>query len=203
MNPSPLAIVVLAAGTGQRFGALKQLHTLDGQTLVRRAAQTALATACPVNVVTGAEAERVQAELADLRLELIHNPHWQRGMGFSLAVAVDALERQHPSLAAVMVVLADQALIRVQDLQAVLSEHEAHPDAIIVADHGASLLAPPCLFPAKYFAALKALDGDRGAKALIQQHREQLRSIAMPHAAVDIDTPEDLARAMRMLVAER
>lgn len=199
MSRSSLAIAVLAAGTGQRFGSLKQLQTLDGQTLIRRVAQTALANGHPVSIVTGAESERIQAELADLAPGLIHNPHWQRGMGHSLAVAVDALQRQFPALAAVMILLADQALIRVEDLQTMLREHAAHPEAIIVADHGAGMLAPPCLFPARYFPALMALDGDRGAKALIQQHREQVRCVDMPHAALDIDTPEDLARALEQL----
>ena len=186
--------VVLAAGTAKRYGSLKQLQELDGQSLIRRAAKTALATGTAVGIVTGAEAERVHAELADLPLRLIHNAQWQRGMGHSLACAVTELERTE--IEALLILLADQPLIRVQDLHKILSEHDAHPDAIIAADHGNGVLGPPCLFPARCFAELKLLDGDRGARALIQQHREAVRCVEMPHASMDIDTPEDLARAL-------
>ena len=191
--------VVLAAGTAKRFGSLKQLQILDGLSLVRRTAQTALASATPVSVVVGAEGDRVRAELAGLPLNVIHNPQWQRGMGHSLAHGIRALEQQHPEIEAVLILLADQPLIRVQDLQAVLGEHRAHPEAIVAADHGDEILGPPCLFTARYFEALKALDGDRGARALIQRHLEVVRLVDMPQASMDIDTPEDLARALEFL----
>ncbi|MGH8517768.1 MAG: nucleotidyltransferase family protein, partial [Panacagrimonas sp.] len=81
------------------------------------------------------------------------------------------------------------------DLRALLEEHAAHPDAIVAADHGGDTLGPPCLFPARDFPALVALDGDRGARVLLRQHPERVRRVSMPRAALDVDTPEDLARA--------
>ncbi len=46
----------------------------------------------------------------------------------------------------------------------------------------------------EFFAALEALHGDRGARALFHQHPERVQRVPMPEAAVDVDTPEDLAR---------
>lgn len=194
----PVAIILLAAGTSRRFGALKQLQELDGQTLLRRAARTALGTGCDVTLVTGAEHDRVSDTVRDLPLHRLHNPQWERGMGHSLALAVHALLGGTPKPSALLVLLADQPLLGTQDLQSVLDAHRAEPDRIIAADYG-ERLGPPCLFPALYFAQLAELDGDHGARGLIEQHRDQLRTIRMPHAALDVDTAEDLARAVHAL----
>lgn len=197
-----VAIILLAAGTARRFGALKQLQILEGQTLLRRAALTALATGAPVHVVTGADHERVQAELADLPLQQIHNQNWSLGMGQSLACAVRALAGADPAPHAVLVLLADQPLLRAADLQEILRLHLAYPASIIAAEHGAdhgAVLGPPCLFPAAFFPALAALDGDRGARGLIQDNRGTVITVPMPHAALDVDTPADLARAVLAL----
>lgn len=194
----PVAIILLAAGTSRRFGALKQLQELDGETLLRRAARTALSTGCEVTLVTGAEHDRISDAVQDLRLRRLHNPQWQRGMGHSLALAVHALMGGIVEPSALLVLLADQPLLSSQDLQSVLDAHRAEPDRIIAADYG-ERLGPPCLFPSRYFGELAALDGDRGARGLIEQHRDQLRTVPLPHAALDVDTPEDLARAAHAL----
>lgn len=55
-NVAPvIGLLLLAAGTSARLGEPKQLLRYEGQSLLRRAAQTALATACrPTVVVLGA-----------------------------------------------------------------------------------------------------------------------------------------------------
>lgn len=193
-----VVIVILAAGTARRFGALKQLQTIAGISLLRRAAQTALHTGLRVLIVTGAEPERVGAELHDLPLHLLHNPNWARGMGGTLALAARTLVAASPAPDAVLVLLADQPLVNSSDLAALLHEHQTHPTSIIAADYG-ERIGPPCLFPSAYFDALAALDGDHGARALLQANRDAVRALPMPHAALDVDTPEDLARAAAQL----
>lgn len=193
------AIVLLAAGRASRFGALKQLEALRGRSLVRRAAETALWTDLPVWVVTGADAERVAAEIDEMapqRLRVVHNPDWARGMGGSIACGVRAARAEASAL---IVMLADQPLVQARDLLELLDEHAADLGAIVAADHGDGVIGPPCLFPAADFDALAALEGDRGARALLGRHPDRVRRVAMPHAALDIDTPDDFARAVDAL----
>ncbi|SEQ83727.1 molybdenum cofactor cytidylyltransferase [Solimonas aquatica] len=191
MNPR-IHTLLLAAGQASRFGAPKQLLQLDGQSLVRRAAGAALAAGTQLTVITGAHAEAVEAELHDLPLRLLRNPQWQHGMGSSLALGAQSLLGDS-SLDAVLITLADQALVDAQALRALLSAHQADPQQIIAADHGETL-GPPCLFPARFLAELAALRGDRGARTLLQQHHDSLIRIVMPQAAIDIDTPQDWQR---------
>lgn len=193
-----IAIVILAAGTARRFGALKQLQCIEGRSLVRRAADAAIATGLPVHVVTGAEHEAVAAQLAGIAVGIAHNLEWTRGMGHSLAFGVRSVVTASPSPDAVLVMLADQPMVSAEDLAELVREHRAHPLAIVAADYG-ERLGPPCLFPAPHFEALMTLDGDQGARAVLHANRAAVRALPMPHAAVDVDTPEDLARAAAAL----
>lgn len=188
---NPVAVVLLAAGTSQRFGSLKQLEMFEGRSLVRRAAETAVATGLPVFVVTGSKAERVEAELDGLAVTCLRNVDWARGMGGSLSLGASVAG---PQASALMVMLADQPLVTVEDLRGVLDVHAAEPEAIVAAEYGEGVFGPPCLFPRRDFAALVALEGDRGARALLRQQAERVRRVAMPNAAFDVDTRADLGR---------
>jgi len=198
MNPARVCTLLLAAGEGRRYGALKQLERIDGVSLVRRAAQAALEAGTLLRVVTGAQAEQVEAGLRDLPLSFVRNAHWREGMGSSLASGARALLAQDDPPDAVLIALADQALVGAAELRLLLDEHARHPRAIIAADHG-TVLGPPCVFPAGDLGELAALQGDRGARALLQVHAARVRRVIMPQAAHDVDTADDLARAAAVL----
>jgi molybdenum cofactor cytidylyltransferase len=51
---------------------------------------------------------------------------------------------------------------------------------------------PPAIFPLCYFPQLIQLEGDKGAKALLYKHKENLQTVSLPNAIIDIDTKEDL-----------
>ena len=80
------AIILLAAGSSSRLGQPKQLLVFEGQTLLRRAVETAVAAAAtaPVVVVTGALHEELLPELAGLPVQVVCCQDWQAGMGASL-----------------------------------------------------------------------------------------------------------------------
>ncbi|WP_442800735.1 hypothetical protein [Shewanella sp. AS16] len=67
-------------------------------------------------------------------------------------------------------------------------------DADIPIDTGTSfdIFSPRCHFGAN--AELMTLNGDRGAKALLEQHHKsgERLLVPLPQAAIDIDTPADL-----------
>ena len=50
----------------------------------------------------------------------------------------------------------------------------------------------PAIFPRTSFRELAELRGDTGARALLRRNADRVVRVAMPSAAVDIDTPEDL-----------
>ena len=52
----------------------------------------------------------------------------------------------------------------------------------------------PVLWSRRYFAEMAGLDGDMGARHLLEEHADQLFETAMPDdgVLVDVDTPERL-----------
>jgi len=70
-NMPKVGLILLAAGQAQRMGLPKKLLAYDGASLLRRAAESALASACrPVVVVTGANDEQIAGQVADLPLRV-------------------------------------------------------------------------------------------------------------------------------------
>jgi len=188
-----IGIVLLAAGEASRFGSPKQAACLGGLPLVRRAAIAASQVGDVVAVVIGAHRATVERLLDGLPAMRSFNPHWQEGMGGSIAVGVASLLQTQPALSALIVSLADQPLVGEQQLRDLVTKHHAEPNAIVVASYE-GMLGPPCLFPVAYADELCALSGAHGARAILQRHPDRVIAIPMPQAALDIDTPADLTK---------
>lgn len=189
-----LAGLLLAAGGATRFGSPKVLATYRGESLVRRAAHL-LVPRCPagVHVVVGASAagvrEALAGEAASGSVALVDNPDWARGLSTSLVRGVAAL----PATAdAVLILLCDQPAITGGDLDALVAAWRVEP-ALIAAAGFSDRVGPPVIIPREFWPQLAALRGDQGARSLLEWHAEHT-TVVMPHAALDVDTPEDLAR---------
>lgn len=187
----PVGLILLAAGASTRLGQPKQLARYKGQTLLRRAAATAISSRCrPVVVVLGAQAERMQPELDGLAVSVIVNPEWQSGMASSLQTGLQALEE---GASGVAVILCDQPLLTVETLDALVDAWEA-ADAPLAACEYAGALGVPAVFGRQLFPELAALSGAEGAKKVIVRHAALAARVAFPGGAWDIDRPQDLKR---------
>jgi molybdenum cofactor cytidylyltransferase len=67
---------------------------------------------------------------------------------------------------------------------------------ITVASHYNGAPGVPALIEARYFQRLLKIAGDRGAGALLRSGIG-VRSVDWPEGAIDLDTPEDVARFIR------
>jgi len=184
-----VGVIVLAAGEAKRFGSAKLATKVDGVALVRRAAMAALAVGTQVVVVIGAHREAVETCITDLAVERVFNAQWMQGMGGSIACGMAKLAL---TVDAVLVMLADQPLIGAAELRRLIDAHAAAPEHIIAAQFE-NVLGPPCLFPRHCFAELAVLQGEHGARALLQRHAQCVEVLPMPAAGLDIDTPQDLS----------
>lgn len=189
-----LAGLLLAAGGATRFGSPKVLASFRGEPLVRRAASL-LIPRCPagVQVVVGESAAGVRdalaAELGNGSVALLDNPDWANGLSTSLVRGVAALS---PAADAVLILLSDQPVVTGDDLDGLVAAWQVEP-ALIAAAGFSDRLGPPVIIPRAFWPQLAALRGDQGARSLLEWHAEHT-TVVMPHAALDVDTPEDLAR---------
>ncbi len=91
----PIAGIILAAGESTRFGKPKQLLDWRGEPFVRVVAKTSLeAGLSPVIVVTGANAEQVEAAVQDLSVKIARNAEWKNGQSSSIKAGTELISRK-------------------------------------------------------------------------------------------------------------
>jgi molybdenum cofactor cytidylyltransferase len=189
-------VVILAAGTSSRMGQPKLLLEWQGKTLVRRAAEVALASgAAPVVLVTGPRDAEMRTELADLQVDVVHNPAYAQGMSTSLRAGVSALP---DSAAGAIIMLSDQPLLSssvISDLASALSES----GSVIVQPRYAGTPGNPVGFSRALFKELQNQEGDQGARELVRARRSDVHYVDFDDASLqrDIDTPEDFEALSR------
>ena len=189
-----VGLIVLAAGGSSRLGHPKQLLPYRGRTLLRHAAETALASACrPIVVVLGASADRLHPEVAALEVLVAENPDWEQGMGSSIRAGLVSLETSTPSLVGVVLMLCDQPLITPASLDALLQAHTDTGSPLVASEYGGAR-GVPAFFSRALFPELRALKNAQGAKPIIVRHEVEVIALALPAGIWDVDTAADYER---------
>jgi molybdenum cofactor cytidylyltransferase len=196
----PVAGVVLAAGTSSRMGENKLLFRLEGETLVRRAVQTAVSAGLePVIVVLGHEAERAVGELSGLEIEPVFNDDYALGIHTSLATGIGAVPAE--SCAAV-VMLADMPFVTDRMIGGLIERYRDSSSLAVVSDY-AGVQAPPTLYDRSLFGELRSAKGEGCGKQVLRRHEKETVAVSWPAAAMtDIDRPEDYERVASKLPKE-
>lgn len=185
-----LGAILLAAGGSRRLGRSKQMLEIEGEPLVLRQARLLLdLEPALVVVVTGAQGDEVSNLLAELPVKCIYNAEWARGMGASLACGVKAMPER---VRAAIVLLCDQWKVRGQDIENLATAWAQEPLAAVIADYGEAT-GPPAILPRAMFERLSRLQGDTGARRVLKSWKGRIIRLPMSDAAVDIDSPGDLA----------
>ena len=182
---STVEAIVLAAGRSRRMGADNKLTLLlEGKPVVAHAVDAVVGAGIVPVVVTGHDADAVREALTGRDVRFVHNAAFAAGMSTSLKAGLSALD---DGVEGAMVVLGDMPFVTRAHLDAVRGS--AHTPALSVS--GGALM-PPAFLPARLFASVLALGGDRGAAALLRGD-PSLRRVAAPRDTLrDIDVPEDI-----------
>lgn len=195
------AAVVLAAGSGRRFGGAKQLALVAGRPLLLWAVSSALDSGLDrVVVVLGAGAEQARDLLpADPRLTALHNSDHPAGMGTSLALAARWCQERQAGVMAVL--LGDQPLVS-SEMVARVARAALQSPVGAAAALAAGRPGHPVAFRSQHFAELSRLAGDQGGRDLLRRLGDGLTLLPAPdQSALDVDRPADLAEAERLLAA--
>ena len=185
-----IGAVVLAAGSSTRLGEPKQLLLYQGQTLLRRAAAAALNAGCaPVVVVVGSERKKIAHSLRGLGIMILPNESWQRGIGTSIRIGVEALADRD----ALIILVCDQPYVGGAFIRQLIARQEETGQPMVASAY-AGTLGVPALFVRACFAQLLSLGDEQGAKALLIRRPNDVAQVDFPAGTVDLDTPEDWAR---------
>jgi len=197
-----IGAVILAAGNSSRMrsagqGINKLLQPLDGRPMLRHVVEAALASAVSdVVVVTGNEKAVVTMALRELPITFADNRDYSKGLSTSLISGLNALPDDCDGA---VVLLGDMPAVDSHLLDRLIAAFDPSEDrAIIVASHGGRR-GNPVLWARQFFAEMRQLSGDAGARALFAPYAGQICEVEAGSDAplTDIDTQEALS-AYRM-----
>lgn len=185
-----IAAVVLAAGRGERFGGEKVVAELHGIALVRHVVdRLRLAGLSPVIVVAGAISAAVRDALLGTDADVVENPRPEDGMSASLRIGVEALPEECDAF---LVALGDQPLLDTDVVRA-LTDTWRDSNAAAVVPVYRDGRGNPVLFDATMRRRLRALEGDAGARDLLEAMGDRVVRVPVDaDAPRDVDTPDDL-----------
>ena len=173
--------IVLAAGTGSRFGATKQLVEVDGRPLFLHAIDALRdAGVGELILVTGHDAEAVEAA-APPDVSVVRNPAYRDGQSTSLAAALHAVADDSEGA---VILMADQPGVGADDVRALIARFRADARA----DR-----APPVRRRARAGAALPR-DLRRGRPPPRRRRRTGAHGLAPGLGGRGADRPPEAAR---------
>lgn len=190
--PESTVAVILAAGASTRMGRVKQLLTFGAETLLSRAiSQARKAQFARIIVVLGAHSEQI-APVVDGQAEPVFNPHWETGMGSSIHAGLAYVRETGPEPDAMAILLVDQPHVTAYHLLAMRRVFRETQAAIVAARYDGRL-GVPALFRRDVFPLLASLPPSSGARQLLRYSGIAVEPFPLPEAAIDLDTPADLA----------
>jgi molybdenum cofactor cytidylyltransferase len=196
----PVAGVVLAAGLSRRMGKRNKLVAeIDGKPMVRRVVETALAAGLDrVVVVIGHGAADVRAALDGLPVTFAENVRPEAGLSSSLRVGLRAVEGGDPPVAAAVVLLGDMPWVEAGDVRALVAAFDPASGCEICVPVHEGRRGNPVLWDRRFIAEMTALQGDVGARALLERHGERVREVPVAGVGVlrDVDTSDALTAAV-------
>lgn len=189
-----IGAVLLAAGESQRFErGNKLLATVDGTTIVRRAAETLLAADVEdVVAILGYDEAAVRESLEGLDVDLRVNPEFEAGQSTSVreGVAV-AREREWDGT---VFALGDMPFVAPESVAALLEQYASGNGSIFAAGYEGKR-GNPVLFDSEHYDGLADVSGDKGGRELVENHPDaRIVETGDPGVTRDVDYEEDLVK---------
>ncbi|MDB5459254.1 MAG: molybdopterin-guanine dinucleotide biosynthesis protein [Caulobacteraceae bacterium] len=182
--------IVLAAGSGSRFGGGKLMAPWRGGALIDGALDSALAAPVEdVRVVVGADPAVVAHVLSRCAATLVQAPDHALGLSASLKAGIASLPA---GATGALIFLGDMPLVPQGLLRPLVRAVTDGAPAAVPVWEGRQ--GHPAAISSRLFAQVLALQGDRGARAVLDGLGGALVLIPAPDAGVllDVDRPEDL-----------
>ena len=197
MKLTDISAIVLGSGASNRFGrADKLLAPLGGKPLAQHIGECIAGVDVKNRyLVAPSESADLHRLYENLGFQVVVNPQPDLGQGSTIAVGVKAAMSERPS--GIMVCLADMPFITAKILSDLATVIAASNAAICETAEGR--VSPPALFSKDVAYKLESLSGDVGARDLIKTLKSVARLETDPTILQDIDTPEDFAKARKIL----
>lgn len=181
---------ILAAGRSSRMhGPNKLLAEFDGKSLIRRVAEAVTSSRVDAtHIVLGHQRDRIAAALDGLDMAFIDNPDYADGLSTSLKAAERALP---PEVNGLLVVLGDMPGVTANAVDAMLDAFARAGGQAIIRATDSGKRGNPVLLPRALFAEIERIEGDTGARHLVEGASLPVIDVELGAAAsLDLDTQD-------------
>lgn len=179
--------LVMAAGNASRFGENKLTARFDGQSLFSLAL-AAIPAGLFARVTVVSQYPALLEEASRAGFAAILNDRPEDGISRTIRLGTQAMA----DCDGILYMVADQPLLQAGTVRRVAEAWQEHPECIAAAAHNGNR-GNPCLFPARFFPELCALEADRGGSSVIRRHEDALLLVeAGERELFDCDTKQAL-----------
>ena len=185
-----IAGIILAAGGSTRMGGQnKLLQMVDGTSLVQKVVGSALNSNIEsVYVILGYQAALIRQCISNKSVNWVENSDWSRGMASSIKSGIEALNTNYDGA---MILLGDMPFIEPIMINQLLALYQKKKIVVPVKD---GRQGNPVLFSSAFFADLKLLGGDKGAKPIIKKNPDSviIANVLTDTIFHDLDIPDQI-----------
>ncbi len=189
-------IIILAAGNSSRMQKPKQLLPYHDRSLLVHTIKEAQKSLMPVVVVLGANSKEIMADINDMEADVVVNKNWESGMASSIRAGVERARAINTKIANCILAVCDQPYISSLLFQELVDQKTVSGKKIVASSY-ADTLGTPALFDKKYFDDLLNLQGDHGAKNLLQKYHLAVTSVSFEKGDIDVDTKSDYEQLIK------
>jgi molybdenum cofactor cytidylyltransferase len=189
-----ISAIVLAAGTSSRMGSPKPLLMVGGRPLLEQVLDTVRnARVDEIIVVLGHEADRVRDRVSFDGARAIVNPAYMEGMSTSLRAGVRAAD---PRSDGFLIVLGDQPFVASATINTLINRRNGSHAKVLIPTYERRR-GNPVLLDRSLSEDVQSITGDLGCRAIFGRHTRGILEVPVedPGILVDLDTPEQIARA--------
>lgn len=162
MDCADIAVAVLAAGQGSRFGSDKLMADLDGRPMGLHVAEMLRDMQFGWRFAVCSKGAAILQHFSAAGFAIIENAAPEKGQSHSLHLAVRAARGTEAS--GLLVILADMPFVSKSHIEKLLNA-----GAGIIASTSGERPMPPALFPRDVWPQLLATFGDAGARDLLRE----------------------------------
>ena len=181
--------ILLAAGSGSRFGADKLLHPLADGTPIAVASLRTLKSALPkVIAVIRSGNGGLRTLLENEQVDVYECKDAHLGMARSFVCGIEA----SPDADGWIIALGDMPFLRPQTINSVAAR-VTHTGRIVIPAYRGQR-GHPVGFGRRYLSELEKLEGDEGARSVIARHPGEVELLESDDDGIvrDVDTQADL-----------
>lgn len=185
-----IGCVVLAAGSGSRFGGPKQLAQYKQKTFIENVIETTFKTNFQKRVIVlGSYYENILPVIDKYKISALINEDWNEGQSTSVKLGVSNFLED--DMDAILFLLVDQPQITTEMINNILNLFAYTKNSIIVHLYEGQN-RHPILFAENTFQDLMNIQGDQGGRQLFKKYPPLQIKIENDYLAFDIDTVNDL-----------